>query len=89
MTVQKVSSTCCVAKSQFREFEACEEVAQYSATFALSNGKELNMDLCSRHLRNAVRIAEIQAARVYPYEKAKVTSMSFFHLALAGKRRAS
>ena len=44
------------------------------------------MDLCSHHLRNAVRIAEMQAARLYPGEEAKVTSVSFHHLALASER---
>ena len=89
MTVQKVGSSCCVGKTEFREFKSCEEPAQYSACFTLSNGEELKMDLCSQHLRNAVRIAEIQAARLYPRAQPKVTSMSFHHLALAGKRKAS
>jgi hypothetical protein len=44
------------------------------------------MDLCSDHLRNAVRIAEIEAARMFPGERVKVTSMSFYHLALADRR---
>lgn len=89
MTVHKVALSCCVGKTEFREFKSCDQTAQYSAHFTLSNGEELNMDLCSQHLRNAVRIAEIQAARLYPGTQAKVTSMSFHHLAFAGKRRAS
>lgn len=44
------------------------------------------MDLCSEHLRNAVRIAEVEAARTFPGECVKVTSVSFHHLALSDKR---
>lgn len=73
-------------KADFREFESCPNPASYSARFALSNGQELSMDLCSDHLRNAVRIAEIEAARLYPSERPKVGSMSFYHLALSDRR---
>jgi hypothetical protein len=44
------------------------------------------MDLCSEHLRNAVRLAEIEAARLYPGERPKVESMSFYHLAFSDHR---
>jgi hypothetical protein len=47
------------------------------------------MDLCSEHMRNALRIAEIEAARNYPGEDVKVTSMRFHHLALAHRAKAS
>lgn len=73
-------------KADFREFESCPNPASYTARFALSNGQELTMDLCSEHLRNAVRIAEIEAARLYPGDQVKVGSMSFYHLALSDRR---
>lgn len=44
------------------------------------------MDLCSEHLRNAVRLAEIEAARLYPGESVKVESMSFYHLTLSDRK---
>jgi hypothetical protein len=47
------------------------------------------MDLCSEHMRNALRIAEVEAARSYPGEDAKVASMRFHHLALANRAKAS
>jgi hypothetical protein len=47
------------------------------------------MDLCSEHMRNALRIAEIEAARHYPGEDVKVTSLRFHHLALANRAQAS
>jgi hypothetical protein len=84
--VQKKLPECRVKKADFREFISCPEPACYSARFSLSNGREMTMDLCSDHLRNAVRIAEIEAARMFPGEHAKVMSMSFYHLALADKR---
>lgn len=73
-------------KGDFREFEHCPDPACYSARFSFSNGHEINMDLCSNHLRNAVRIAEIEAARMFPGERVKVASMSFYHLALSDRR---
>jgi hypothetical protein len=84
--VQKKLPACRVKKADFREFISCPEPACYSARFSFSNGHETNMDLCSDHLRNAVRIAEIEAARMFPGEHVKVTSMSFYHLALADRR---
>ena len=77
---------CRVKKADFREFESCPNPASYSARFALSNGQELTMDLCSEHLRNAVRLAEIEAARLYPGESVKVESMSFYHLTLSDRK---
>ena len=77
---------CRVKKDDFREFRSCSEPASYSASFSFSNGYELKMELCSEHLRNAVRIAEIEAARMFPGEQVKVASVSFHHLAL-GERR--
>ena len=77
-------------RTDFREFLSCDDPACYSARFTLSNGEELTMNLCSSHLRNAVRLAEIEAARVFSGECATVVSMSFYHLALAeGRLRAS
>jgi len=84
--VQKLLPECRVKRADFREFLSCDDPACYSARFALSNGEELTMDLCSGHLRNAVRIAEIEAARVFSGERVKVVSMSFYHLALADAR---
>ena len=84
--VQKKLPECRVKKSDFREFESCPNPASYSARFSLSNGEELTMDLCSEHLRNAVRIAEIEASRLNPGERVKVESMSFHHLALSDRR---
>lgn len=77
---------CQVRKTSFREFASCEAPAHYSARFTLSNGRELKMYLCSEHLRNAVRIAEVQAARLFYDKKVKVASMSFHHLAFSGER---
>ena len=47
------------------------------------------MDLCSEHIRNALRIAEVEAARKYPGEDVKGTSMRFHHLVLAQRAKAS
>jgi len=77
---------CRMKKDDFREFTSCAEPACYSVRFSLSNGHELKMELCSQHLRNAVRIAEIEAARLFPGDQVKVSSVSFHHLALADRR---
>ena len=88
--MSKKLAECRVKKADFREFESCPNPASYSARFSLSNGQELTMDLCSEHLRHAVRIAEIEAARMFPGEHVKVESMSFYHLALSdGRLKAS
>lgn len=77
---------CRVKQADFREFTSCPEPACYSARFSLSNGRELKMELCSGHLRRAVRIAEVEAARMFPGEQVKVASMSFHHLAFSDRR---
>ena len=41
------------------------------------------MDLCSEHMRNAMRIAEIEAARMFLSARVRVTSIRFDDLALA------
>jgi hypothetical protein len=48
----------------------------------MADGSVLKMDLCAEHLRNAVRIAEVEAARTL-HKQMKVSSMSFHHLALS------
>jgi hypothetical protein len=72
-----------------RGFATCDNPAQYRVAVDLSNGHQLRMDLCSEHMRNALRIAEIEAARSYPAGEVKVASMRFHHLALADRAKAS
>jgi len=48
--------------------------------FLLSNDEELEIDLWSRHLRNAVRVAETQAARIFPANQVKARTMNSYHL---------
>jgi len=72
-----------------RGFASCDNAAQYRVAVDLSNGDQVRMDLCSEHMRNALRIAEIEAARNYPSGDVRVTSMRFHHLALANRAKAS
>jgi len=72
-----------------RGFNSCDNPAHYRVVVELSNGHEIRMDLCSEHMRNAMRIAEVEAARSYPGKDAKVASMRFRHLALANRAKAS
>ena len=85
--MRKTLPDCHLRKDGFREFQACPEPASYSALIVLTNGEELKLDFCSEHLRNAVRIAEIEAARTFPDEPPKVALMSFHNLALADRRQ--
>jgi hypothetical protein len=72
-----------------RGFATCDNPAHYRVAVDLSKGHQLRMDLCSEHMRNSLRIAEIEAARNFPAEDVKVTSMRFHHLALANRAKAS
>lgn len=88
-SVQRRLPDCRLKQLNLREFARCENLAHYRVAVELSNGRAIRMDLCSEHMRNALRIAEIEAARTYPGEDVKVTSMRFHHLALADRAKAS
>ncbi|HVH87363.1 MAG TPA: hypothetical protein VM912_11600 [Terriglobales bacterium] len=84
--MQRKLPDCHLKHGAFRGFTSCPQAAHYRATLSLSNGREINMELCSEHMRNAARIAEIEAARAFPGADVKVTSIRFHHLALRGDR---
>lgn len=87
--MQRRLPDCRLKQLNLREFARCENLAYYRVAVELSNGHPIRMDLCSEHMRNALRIAEIEAARNHPGEDVKVTSMRFHHLALADRAKAS
>jgi len=72
-----------------RGFTACDKPAHYRVAVELSNGRQIRLDLCSEHMRQALRIAEIEAARTFSGEEIRATSMRFHHLALAARAKAS
>ena len=80
---------CRLKQLNLRGSTPCENRAHYRVAVELSNGRQLHMDLCSEHIRNALRIAEVEAARKYPGEDVKGTSMRFHHLVLAQRAKAS
>jgi len=81
--VQRKRPDCRLKQANLRGFSSCPQTAQYRATLELSNGHQFTMDLCSEHMRNATRIAEIEAARMFLSAKVRVSSIRFDDLALA------
>ena len=64
---------------KMREEGACPERASFSANYLLSNGDELILELCSRHLRKAVRAGETYASRKF-HGPVKVQSVEFHEI---------
>ena len=89
ISVQRRLPDCRLKQLNLRGFATCDNLADYRVAVDLSNGHRLRMDLCSEHMRNSLRIAEIEAARNFPGEDVKVASIRFHHVALASRAKAS
>lgn len=86
--MQRRLPDCRLKQLSLRGFAPCDKPAQYRVAVELSNGRQIRMDLCSDHMHQALRIGEIEAARNFPGEDVKATSMRFHHLALSARAKA-